>query len=100
MLVKSESTWSYKSKVVSGDNQGIQTTQRRSTAYAHYQSTIRVNGPTDGQGVHVLREQRLMRECVTDASIVQYLMNRDLTLETGGFIHKQDGAPKIKGHQD
>lgn len=49
----------------------------RRPADAHHQGPVRVQGPTDRQGVHVVREQGLMGKGVTDAPVIQNLREED-----------------------
>lgn len=85
--IPQESLWSHKSKVslavVGGDTQVLRPNACCDPANAHHQDTVRVKASTHWQGVHILREQRLMGERVTDASIVQNLKNGDEKSEKG-----------------
>lgn len=69
-----EALWGQRSKLsftaVGGAIQELQPAQRRGPVDTHHQGTVGVNGPADRQGVHILWEQGLMGECVTDASII------------------------------
>lgn len=76
---------------VGGDTRRLQATWWGGPADTHHQGTIRVKGPTDRQGVHILWEQGLMGECVTDASIVLYLKG------SRGRMLKKDGAVERTG---
>ena len=62
---------------VGGNPQGLRPTGRWGPADTHHQGAIGVQGSTDRQGVHVLREQGLMGERVADAAIIQYLKDTD-----------------------
>ncbi len=73
---------------VGGDTHRLQATWWGGPADTHHQGTIRVKGPTDRQGVHILWEQGLMGECVADASIVLYLKGRDKMLQKDGAVER------------
>lgn len=63
--------------VVGGSTSRFEPAERWGAADAHHQGTVRVQGPADRQGVHVVREQGLMGKCVTDAPVIQNLREED-----------------------
>lgn len=61
---------------IGGDTWFLLPSRRLHAADAHHQGAIRVDGPTDCQGVHVLGEKRLVGKSVADAPVVQDLQGR------------------------
>lgn len=80
---------------VGGSTQWLQATWWGDPADTDHQGTIGVKGPTDREGVHILGEQGLMGERVTDASIIQYLKDRGRMLKKEEAV--EGGNAVVKG---
>lgn len=57
--------------------------QRDGSADADHQGAVCMEGPTEGQGIHVLREQGLVGKRVTDTSIIKDLKRAKEVSEGG-----------------
>lgn len=84
---------------VGGDAWCLLPSRRRHPVDAHYQGAIRVDGPADRQGVHVLGEKGLVGKSVADAPVIQDLQGRG----GGGEPRRpreeegQDGGVRVRG---
>lgn len=62
---------------VGGASQRLLLLHRSGSADAHHQGPVRMKGPAEGQGIHVLWEQGLVGKRVADTSIIKDLRREE-----------------------